>query len=113
MQIPLQLAFRDVASSSAVEDAIRRRARTLERFSDRITGCRVLVQAHALNVRGRVKDCSEVCGIFCATANAVELIVAESEGGRGVSDGASPRGVETDADVAERRAFLRRIGYKL
>ncbi len=75
----------------------------------------VLRDCHALNVLRWIKDCPEVCNVFCATANPVEIVVAESEGGRGVMgviDGAAPRGVETDADVADRRAFLRRIGYK-
>jgi adenosine/AMP kinase len=57
----------------------------------------------------------EVCNIFCATANPVEVIVAETEQGRGVLgviDGASPRGIETDGDIEKRRGFLRMIGYK-
>ena len=58
----------------------------------------------------------EVCRIYCATANPLQVIVAETETGRGilgVIDGGSPLGVETDADVAERKQLLRRIGYKL
>ncbi len=58
----------------------------------------------------------EVCAIFCATANPVEILVAVTEAGRGivgVVDGGAPLGVETDADVAERKALLRRFGYKL
>ncbi|MFQ5736874.1 MAG: adenosine-specific kinase [Thermodesulfobacteriota bacterium] len=68
---------------------------------------------HCLNA---LKSCAEVCTIYCATANAVELIVAETAGGRavlGVVDGASPKGVETEEDVRERKGFLRKIGYKL
>ena len=68
-----------------------------------------------INVLGRIKDVPEVCGIFCATANPVEVLVAETEQGRGVLgvvDGSSPRGVETEADVATRIGFLRKIGYK-
>ncbi|MCU1327601.1 MAG: hypothetical protein JWN34_2971 [Bryobacterales bacterium] len=68
-----------------------------------------------INVLGRIKDVPEVCGIFCATANPVEVIVAETEQGRGilgVVDGSSPRGIETDTDVDVRRDFLRQIGYK-
>lgn len=71
--------------------------------------------AFPINVLGRIKDVPEVCGIFCATANPVEVIVAETEQGRGilgVVDGSSPKGVETDADVTARRGFLRMIGYK-
>ena len=62
-----------------------------------------------------VQGTYEVCTIFCATANPVQVIVAETEQGRGVLgviDGSSPQGVETEDDVAKRRAFLRMIGYK-
>ena len=58
----------------------------------------------------------EVCRIFCATANPTQVIVAQTELGRGVLgvvDGASPLGVETDADIAWRKDLLRKIGYKL
>lgn len=68
-----------------------------------------------INVLGRIKDVPEVCSIFCATANPVEAIVAETEQGRGVLgvvDGFSPKGVETAEDVEKRKAFLRKIGYK-
>jgi adenosine/AMP kinase len=68
-----------------------------------------------INVLGRIKDVPEVCGIFCATANPVQVIVAETEQGRGilgVIDGSSPKGVESDTDIAARRDFLRKIGYK-
>jgi hypothetical protein len=57
-----------------------------------------------------------VCSIFCATANPVEVLVAVSPSGRGivgVVDGGAPLGVETEADVTERKALLRRFGYKL
>ena len=69
-----------------------------------------------INVLSQVKMVSEVCGIYCATANPVEVLVAETAQGRGilgVVDGVSPRGVETESDVAERRGLLRRFGYKL
>jgi adenosine/AMP kinase len=75
----------------------------------------VMRDGYPINVLGRVKDTPEVCNIFCATANAVQVVVAESEQGRGVLgviDGASPKGVETAADEAARRNFLRKIGYK-
>jgi len=68
-----------------------------------------------INVLGRVKECFEVCTVFCATANPVEVILAVSDQGRGVLgviDGAVPKGVEGDADVKHRREFLRKIGYK-
>lgn len=76
----------------------------------------LLQQAYPINVLGRIKDCFEVCSIYCATANPVEVIVAQSEQGRGVLgviDGLSPKGVEGPADVAWRKEFLRKIGYKL
>jgi hypothetical protein len=74
---------------------------------------RKLFPVHVLD---RVKSCLEVCTVFCATANPVEVIVAQTPAGRGVLgviDGEPPRGVETDRDVAERRRLLRQLGYKL
>ncbi|MCG7843911.1 MAG: adenosine-specific kinase [Methanomassiliicoccales archaeon] len=76
----------------------------------------VMRDAYPINVLGRVKDVPEVCSIFCATANDLEIVVVESALGRGivgVIDGQMPLGVETDEDVQKRRGFLRRIGYKL
>ena len=72
-------------------------------------------EGYPINVLGRIKDVPEVCSIYCATANPVQVIVAESELGRGVLgviDGFPPKGVETAEDAAKRRAFLRTIGYK-
>jgi adenosine/AMP kinase len=69
-----------------------------------------------VSVLNAVKGVPEVCRIFCATANPVEVVVAETEQGRailGVVDGRSPLGVETETDVAERKALLRHFGYKL
>jgi len=69
-----------------------------------------------INVLNRIKDVPEVCHIFCATANPTQVIVAESEQGRGilgVIDGYSPKGVETKSDIEKRKEFLRTIGYKL
>ncbi len=69
-----------------------------------------------INVLGRIKDVPEVCAIFCATANPLEVIVAETEQGRGilgVIDGSSPTGVESEQDAEWRHGFLRKIGYKL
>ena len=71
--------------------------------------------AYPINVLNRIKDCPEVCRVFCATANPLQVIVAASEQGRGilgVIDGASPRGVEDAAGVAWRKDLLRKIGYK-
>lgn len=69
-----------------------------------------------VNVLNQLKLVPEVCRIFCATANRLEILVAETELGRGVVgvvDGEVPLGVETDEDVADRYELLRRIGYKL
>ena len=71
--------------------------------------------AFPVNVLGRVKGVSEVVRIFCATANPREVLVAETEQGRGVLgviDGQTPLGIEGDDDKKERREFLRKIGYK-
>ncbi len=74
-----------------------------------------LRDGYPINVLGRIKDTPEVCTIFCATANPVEAVIAETEQGRGilgVIDGASPKGVEQDTDRAWRHDLLRKIGYK-
>jgi adenosine/AMP kinase len=71
---------------------------------------------YPVNVLNAVKTVPEVCQIFCATANPVEVLVAETDLGRGilgVVDGSSPLGIETDEDIAWRKGFLRMIGYKL
>jgi adenosine/AMP kinase len=71
---------------------------------------------YPVNVLNTVKAVPVVCRIFCATANRVEVILAETEQGRGilgVVDGVKTKGVETEDDVAQRKAFLRMIGYKL
>jgi hypothetical protein len=76
----------------------------------------MLGDGYPIQVLNAVKLVPEVCTIFCATANAIEVLVAESDLGRavvGIVDGMPPAGVETSADEAERRALLRRLGYKL
>ena len=73
-------------------------------------------KGYPINILNAVKNVPEVCGIFCATANPVEVIVAETEHGRGilgVIDGVKTKGVETEADIKVRKEFLRKIGYKL
>jgi uncharacterized protein len=73
-------------------------------------------RAYPINLLGRIRDCFEVVSIYCATANPVEVIVAQTEQGRaivGVVDGSSPRGVETAEDTKKRHEFVRKIGYKL
>jgi len=71
---------------------------------------------YPVNVLNAVKMVPEVCHIFCATANPVEVILVETEQGRGilgVVDGVKTKGIETEEDVAQRKNFLRMIGYKL
>jgi uncharacterized protein len=71
--------------------------------------------AYPINLLSRIRDCFEVCSIFCATANPVEAIVAQTAQGRGVLgvvDGSSPKGVETTEDAKKRFDFVRMIGYK-
>lgn len=75
----------------------------------------VLSNAYPINVLRNIKEVPEVCGIFCATANDAEVLVAQTERGRGivgVVDGQTPLGVENDEDAKKRREFLRHIGYK-
>lgn len=75
-----------------------------------------LKDAFPINVLNAVKAIPEVCSIYCATANAVEVIIAETESGRGilgVIDGLKPKGVENASDITWRKEFLRKIGYKL
>ena len=75
-----------------------------------------LLNGFPVNVLNQVKQVPEVCRIYCATANPVQVIVGETAAGRGilgVVDGGTPLGVETESDVAARRDLLRQIGYKL
>lgn len=76
----------------------------------------LLQDAFPINFLNAIKQCPEVCQIYCATANPLEVIVAESAQGRGilgVIDGFSPKGVEGPEDIQARQGFLRQIGYKL
>ncbi len=75
----------------------------------------VIRDAYPINLLKVIRNVDEVCSIFCATANPVEVIVAGSDQGRGVAgviDGSSPKGVEKDTDIAARKEMLRRFGYK-
>jgi adenosine/AMP kinase len=75
----------------------------------------VVREAYPINLLGAIQRVPEVCSIYCATANPVEVVVAETSQGRGVLgviDGVPPKGVETAADAEQRRSFLRMIGYK-
>lgn len=76
----------------------------------------LLRDAFPVNVLGAIKQVPEVCSIFCATANPVEVVLVETELGRGVVgvvDGLKSKGIETEDDVTQRKEFLRKIGYKL
>jgi len=75
-----------------------------------------LKDAYPVNVLNAIKNIPEVCSIYCATANLTEVIIAESQSGRGilgVIDGLTPKGVEEAADISWRKNLLRKIGYKL
>ena len=76
----------------------------------------LLKEAYPINFLNAIKQCPEVCHIYCATANPVEVIIVETEQGRGilgVVDGYSPKGVEREEDIQARQNLLRQIGYKL
>jgi adenosine/AMP kinase len=75
----------------------------------------ILRNAYPINLLNVVQNIPEVCSIFCASANPVEVIMAKTAQGRGVMgviDGSSPKGVEGPADITARKEFLRKIGYK-
>jgi len=75
----------------------------------------ILRNAYPINILNQVKNCQEVARIYAATANPLQILVAQTEQGRGivgVVDGYSPKGVETEADQQGRRDLLRKIGYK-
>jgi len=75
----------------------------------------ILRNAFPINIMQAIKDCQEVVNIFCATANPVEVILAQTEQGcgiLGVIDGFSPKGIELDTDITHRKKFLLDIGYK-
>jgi adenosine/AMP kinase len=99
-------------NDGALREAAIRNAQTL--------GCGhtfvlILQNAYPINVLNAVRNVPEVCSIFCATANPVQIVVAQSEQGRGVLgviDGSSPKGVEGQQDIAWRHELLRKIGYK-
>lgn len=74
-----------------------------------------LRNGYPVNVLNAIKNIQEVCSIYCATANSLEVVVAETEAGRGIMgviDGAKPKGIEQESDIAWRKDLLRKIGYK-
>ncbi len=97
-------------------DLIASCVKTLQSIGAGHVFCIYIKNAFPVNILTQVKACPEVCRVFCATANPLEVIVASSPQGKGilgVIDGSSPKGVETAKDKADRKAFLRKIGYKL
>ena len=98
------------------DELIRSSITTLQAVGAGHVFCIYLRNAFPVNVLTAIKNCPEVCHIFCATANPLEVVIASTGQGKGilgVIDGSSPKGIETSADKAERRQFLRKIGYKL
>ena len=102
--------------SDGTDDELRGLAvKNAERIGAGHTFVLLMRGAYPINLLPRIKSVPEVCGIFAATANALQVIVAKSEQGRGivgVIDGESPKGVETEEQAEERKEFLRKIGYK-
>ena len=76
----------------------------------------LMKNAYPINVLNAIKNIPEVCAIYCASANPVQVIIAQAQDGArgilGVIDGAKPQGIETDADIAWRKEFLRKLNYK-
>jgi uncharacterized protein len=76
----------------------------------------ILKNAYPINVLDKVKNVPEVCTVYAATANPLEIIIVETEQGKGIMgvvDGSRSKGIETDENIRERREFVRKIGYKL
>ena len=105
--------IRHTGTDTGLEDAAVRAAKAIGAGHVFVI---MLGNAFPINVLNQVKAVTEVCSIFCATANDVRVIVAADGGGArgvmGVIDGSAPKGVESEQDQAERRAMLRRFGYK-
>ncbi len=102
--------------SDGTDDELRGLAvKNAERIAAGHTFVILMRGAYPINLLPRIKSVPEVCNIFAATANALQVIVAISEQGRGIMgviDGESPKGVETEEQAEERKEFLRKIGYK-
>jgi hypothetical protein len=104
---------RHSGTDSALEDLAVRNAKAVGAGHSFLI---VLGNAYPVNVLASVRSVVEVCSIFCATANPLQVVIAETPLGRGilgVIDGASPVGVEDEGGVSWRKALLRKIGYKL
>jgi hypothetical protein len=99
-------------TSQAMTDLAKKNARAMGAGHSFII---LLENAYPINVLNAIQAVPEVCAIFCATSNPVQVILAETDEGRGilgVVDGCSPKGIEAEADQAARKSLLRRFGYK-
>lgn len=95
---------------------VRQCITTVEKIGAGHVFCILLRNAYPINILNQVKNCPEVCRIFCATANPLQVLVAGTDQGRGVVgvvDGFPPKGVETAQDREKRMVLMRKIGYKL
>lgn len=98
------------------QELIKICVKNLQNISAGHVFCILLKDAYPINVLNQIKNCPEVCNIYCATANQLQIIVAQTEQGNGilgVIDGFAPKGLESEADKQHRKDFLRKIGYKL
>jgi adenosine/AMP kinase len=120
-QAKFGIAFNEASGPCLVrhdgnDEELRKLAvKTMQAVGAGHTFCIFMRNAYPVNVLPSVKDCREVCCVYCATANPVQVIVAQGASGRGVVgviDGSSPKGVETEEQIRERLGFLRKIGYK-
>ena len=105
-----------IRTEGNADDLVRACVKTLEAIGAGHVFCIFLRNAFPVNVLNQIKSCPEVCRIFWATANPLEVVVgstAQGKGILGVIDGFPPKGVETASDKAKRKEFLRKIGYKL
>jgi adenosine/AMP kinase len=113
--IQFGLAFCESSGPALVRSVLQASWRIGQTTPCGLRPARLCVGTFPINVLNAVKMVPEVCRIYCATANPVEVILAETQQGRGilgVVDGVKTRGLETEQDVAERKALLRKFGYK-
>jgi len=105
-----------IRRSGTADDLVGLAVRNAERIGAGHSFVIFLRDLFPINILNAIKSVPEVCRIYCATANPIQIVVAKSVQGRGilgVIDGESPKGIESDENVEERKAFLRTIGYKL
>lgn len=105
-----------VRSAGNSEELIKAAEREAEKIGAGHSFIVIIEDAFPINVLSDIKNVSEVCSVLCATANPLQVLVAETDQGRGITgvvDGYSPKGIEEEDDKRERKEFLREIGYKL